>query len=79
MMRTVVLPEASFSWTFCPVLTHGVVRGYAIDMTSVHKTQQALQLSADQLRQSNRRLDQALDEAKGIGTRQDGISCDRQS
>lgn len=59
-----VLPEASFSWTFCPVPTHGVVRGYATDMTSVHKTQQALQLSADQLRESNRRLDQALDEAK---------------
>ena len=62
--EAVVLPEASFSWTFCPVLTHGVVRGYAIDMTSVHKTQHALQLSADQLRQSNRRLDKALDEAK---------------
>ncbi len=62
--ETVVLPEASFSWTFCPVLTHGIVRGYATDMTSVHKTQQALQLSADQLRLSNRRLDQALDEAK---------------
>ncbi|MDF0666437.1 MAG: response regulator [Nitrospira sp.] len=62
--ETVVLPEASFSWTFCPVLTHGLVRGYAADMTSVHRTQQALQLSADQLRQSNRRLDQALDEAK---------------
>lgn len=62
--EAVVLPEASFSWTFCPVLTHGIVRGYATDMTSVHKTEQALQLSADQLRQSNRRLDQALDEAK---------------
>lgn len=62
--EAVVLPEASFSWTFCPVLTHGIVRGYATDMTSVHKTQQALQLSADQLRRSNRRLDQALDEAK---------------
>ncbi|HEY5932909.1 MAG TPA: response regulator [Nitrospira sp.] len=62
--EAVVLPEAAFSWTFCPVLTHGVVRGYATDMTSVHKTQQALQLSADQLRQSNRHLDQALDEAK---------------
>lgn len=62
--EAVVVPEASFSWTFCPVLTHDVVRGYAVDMTSVHKTQQALQLSADQLRQSNRRLDQALDEAK---------------
>lgn len=62
--ETVILPEASFSWTFCPVLTHGIVRGYATDMTSVHKTQQALQLSADQLRLSNRCLDQALDEAK---------------
>ena len=62
--EAVVLPEASFSWTFCPVPAHGVVRGYATDMTSIHKTQQALQLSADQLHQSNRRLDQALDEAK---------------
>lgn len=62
--EAVVLPEASFSWTFCPVPAHGLVRGYATDMTSVHKTQQALQLSADQLRESNRRLDQALDEAK---------------
>jgi len=60
----IVLADASFSWTFCPVLTHGVVRGYATDLTSVHKTQQALQLSADQLLQSNRRLDQALEEAK---------------
>ena len=62
--EAVVLPEASFSWTFCPVLTHGVVRGYATDMTSIHKTQQALQLSADQLLQSNRCLDQALEVAK---------------
>ncbi|MGZ8405836.1 MAG: response regulator [Nitrospira sp.] len=62
--EAVVLPEASFSWTFCPVPTHGVVRGYASDMTNVHKTQQALQLSTDELRQNNRRLDQALDEAK---------------
>ncbi|MGE0468436.1 MAG: response regulator [Nitrospira sp.] len=60
----VLLPEASFSWTFCPVPHHGVVRGYATDMTNVHKTQQALRLSADQLRQSNQRLDKALDEAK---------------
>lgn len=62
--EAVTLPEASFSWTFCPVPTHNVVRGYALDMTSVHKTQQALQLSTDELRQNNRRLDQALDEAK---------------
>lgn len=27
--EAVMLPEASFSWTFCPVLTHGIVRGYA--------------------------------------------------
>ena len=60
----VLLPEASFSWTFCPVPHHGVVRGYATDMTNVYKTQQALRLSADQLRQSNQRLDQALDEAR---------------
>ncbi len=60
----VLLPEASFSWTFCPVPHHGVVRGYATDMTNVHKTQQALRLSADQLQQSNLRLDKALDEAK---------------
>ncbi|QPD04853.1 MAG: putative Hybrid histidine kinase [Candidatus Nitrospira kreftii] len=60
----VLLPEASFSWTFCPVPHHGVVRGYATDMTNIHKTQQALRLSADQLRQSNQRLDKALDEAK---------------
>lgn len=60
----VVLADATFSWTFCPVLTHGVVRGYATDMTSVHKAQQALQRLADQLSQNNRRLDQALEEAK---------------
>lgn len=60
----VVLSEASFSWTFCPVLPHGVVRGYATDMTDVYTTQKALHLSADQLRESNQRLDQALEEAK---------------
>ncbi len=62
--ETVTLPEASFSWTFCPVPTQSVVRGYATDLTNVRTTQLALQLSADQLRQSNLRLDRALDEAK---------------
>ncbi|MGB4069362.1 MAG: response regulator [Nitrospira sp.] len=62
--EVVALPDANFSWTFCPVPTHNVVRGYAIDMTNVHKTQQALRLSADKLQQSNLRLDKALDEAK---------------
>jgi len=56
----VILPEASLSWTFCPVVAHGLVRGYALDMTEIHATQQALHRSADQLRESNRQLDQAL-------------------
>ena len=60
----VLLPDASFSWTFCPLPQHGVVRGYATDMTNVRKTQQALKLSADQLLQSNQCLDKALEEAK---------------
>ncbi len=59
----VLLPKASFSWTFCPVLPHGVVRGYATDMTDVYRTQQALQETATQLRESNQRLDQALEKA----------------
>ncbi len=62
--EAVTLPEAAFSWIFCPVLPHEIVRGYATDMTSVRETQQALLLSADRLRQSNCCLDQALDEAK---------------
>lgn len=60
----VLLPDASFSWTFCPLPRHGVVRGYATDMTNVRKTQQALKLSADQLLHSNQCLDKALEEAK---------------
>ncbi|MFO0698018.1 MAG: response regulator [Nitrospira sp.] len=59
----VTLSKASFSWTFCPVLPHGVVRGYATDMTSVHETQQVLEQTATQLRESNQRLDQALEKA----------------
>ncbi|MBS0151721.1 MAG: response regulator [Nitrospira sp.] len=59
----VTLPHASFSWTFCPVLPHGVVRGYATDMTTVYTTQQALQETATQLAESNQRLDQALEKA----------------
>lgn len=60
----VVLPEASFSWTFCPVATHGLVRGYALDMTQIHETQQMLRRVAEQLQDSNRRLDQALTSAQ---------------
>ena len=59
----VMLPKANFSWTFCPILSHGVVRGYATDMTTVYETQHALQQTAIQLRESNQRLDQALEKA----------------
>ena len=59
----VILPNASFSWTFCPILSHGVVRGYATDMTTVYAAQQALEQTAAQLRESNQRLDQALEKA----------------
>ncbi len=62
--ETVVLSEASFSWTFCPVMAHDIVRGYAMDMTSVHRTQEELRQSAEQLKASNRRLDQALEAAQ---------------
>ena len=60
----VFLPEASFSWTFCPVVTHGIVRGYALDMTQIHETQRELRLAAEQLQESNRQLDQALTAAQ---------------
>lgn len=60
----VLLPEASFAWTFCPVARHGMVRGYALDMTQIHETERALRRAADELHDSNRRLDQALTEAQ---------------
>ena len=59
----VFLSEASFAWTFCPVIRHGMVRGYALDMTQIHETERALRRTADELHESNRRLDQALTEA----------------
>ncbi|MCP9453728.1 MAG: PAS domain-containing protein, partial [Nitrospira sp.] len=33
----VSLPNANFSWILCPVATHGLVRGYGIDVTKIHK------------------------------------------
>ena len=62
--ETVVLPEACFSWTFCPVIAHGLVRGYATDMTAIYQTQQELRRSAERLQESNQRLDQALEAAQ---------------
>jgi signal transduction histidine kinase/DNA-binding response OmpR family regulator len=56
----VSLPEASFSWTLCPMTSHGLVRGYGIDVTRIYKTQQELILTAQELRDANRRLDEAL-------------------
>lgn len=60
----VCLPEASFSWTFCPVTTHGLVRGYALDITGIYAAQQELRRTADQLQEKNRQLDNALADAQ---------------
>lgn len=58
------LPHANFSWIFCPVPSHQFVRGYAVDMTDVRSAQEKLHRSAEHLRDSNRQLDQALQEAQ---------------
>ncbi len=60
----VCLPEASFSWTFCPVTTHGLVRGYALDITGIYAAQQELRRTADQLQENNQQLDKALTDAQ---------------
>ncbi|MCS6897690.1 MAG: response regulator [Nitrospira sp.] len=56
----VSLPEAAFTWTLCPVKTHGLVRGYGIDVTKIRKAQQELIRAAQELKDANRRLDEAL-------------------
>ncbi|MFO0707410.1 MAG: response regulator [Nitrospira sp.] len=55
---------ASFSWVFCPVQAEGHVRGYAVDLTQIHKAQRALEHSSEELQRNNRRLDRALQEAQ---------------
>jgi len=60
----VCLPEASFSWIFCPVPSQQLVRGYAVDMTDVKAAQEALRQSSEHLRDSNRQLDQALKDSQ---------------
>ena len=60
----VCLEEASFSWIFCPVPSHQLVRGYAVDMTDVKAAQEELRHSAEHLHNSNRQLDQALQVAQ---------------
>ena len=58
------LADASFSWIFCPVPSHRLVRGYAVDMTDVKAAQEELRRSADHLYNSNRQLDHALQKAQ---------------
>ena len=58
------LVDASFSWIFCPVSSHQLVRGYAVDMTDVKAAQEELRQSADHLYNSNRQLDHALQKAQ---------------
>jgi two-component system, sensor histidine kinase and response regulator len=60
----VSLAGASFSWIFCPVPSQQLARGYAVDMTDVKAAQAELCRSAEDLRDSNRRLDRALQDAQ---------------
>ncbi|MEO5865369.1 MAG: response regulator [Nitrospiraceae bacterium] len=60
----VCLSQASFTWIFCPVPSHQLVRGYAVDMTEVKAAQEELCRAAEHLRNNNRQLDQALQEAQ---------------
>lgn len=60
----VCLSEPSFAWSFCPVPSHRLVRGYAVDMTEVKAAQKDLHQSAEHLRHSNRQLDYALQQAQ---------------
>ncbi len=60
----VCFAEASFSWIFCPVPSQQLVRGYAVDMTDVKAAQEKLRRSAEHLRDSNRQLDRALQDAQ---------------
>ncbi len=62
--QAVGLAQASFTWIFCPVPSHRLVRGYAVDMTDVMAAHEELRRSAEHLQSSNRQLDQALQEAQ---------------
>jgi two-component system sensor histidine kinase/response regulator len=62
--QEVIRGDACYSWTLCPVPSHGLVRAYALDLSEVHATHRALNDTADHLRESNRQLDQALQQAQ---------------
>ena len=61
--QEVIRGDACYRWTLCPVPSHGLVRAYAIDLSEVFVTHRALNDTADHLRESNRQLDQALQQA----------------
>ncbi|MBI3806656.1 MAG: response regulator [Nitrospirae bacterium] len=63
-VEEVCLAQASFAWIFCPVTSHRLVRGYAVDMTDMKAVQEELRQSVAQLQNSNRQLDQALQAAQ---------------
>mgnify|MGYP003333594135 FL=1 len=58
------LPDARFAWVFCPVEADGHVRGYAVDMSEIRRTKDALHASAEELGANNHRLDLALQDAQ---------------
>jgi two-component system, sensor histidine kinase and response regulator len=62
--KDVYLSDASFTWIFCPVPLHRLVRGYAVDMTNVQAIQHELRLSAERLQESNVQLGHALQKAQ---------------
>ncbi|MEP7153305.1 MAG: response regulator [Nitrospira sp.] len=62
--KEIVRGDACYRWTLCPVPSHGLVRAYAIDLSEVYATHRALNDTADHLRESNRQLDQALQQAQ---------------
>lgn len=62
--QDVVRGEVCYSWTLCPVPSNHLVRAYGIDLTEVYATHRALNATADHLRESNRQLDQALQQAQ---------------
>ncbi len=60
----VVRGDACYSWTLCPVPSNQRVRAYGIDLGEVHAAHRALNATTDHLRESNRQLDQALQQAQ---------------
>lgn len=58
------LPDARYAWVFCPVQADRHVRGYAVDLTEMQRTKEALHASAEELTAQNLRLDRALQEAQ---------------